>query len=97
MTTSYRFLHLGINFTTKTATPEAIGEVQNILNKAKDWYRYAPNCWIIYTAIDPKAWNERLKKIPWMTEQRYLICPIDTESKSGWLARDTWEWINRKR
>jgi|SRR5216683_2023021 len=97
MAAEYRFLHLGINFTTKGPTAEALGEVEAVLNKAKDWYRYAPNCWLIYSARDPKTWHERLKQIPWMSEQRYLIVPIDLKNKSGWLARDTWDWIKRDR
>ena len=92
-----QFLHLGINFKTKSPTAEVIEEVEAVLNKAKDWLRYAPNCWLIYTSVGPKTWHERLKQIPWMAEQSYLICSVDPTKKSGWLARTVWDWINQDR
>jgi hypothetical protein len=93
-----RFLHLGVNFQTGPPTPEKRGEIEKILNRAKDWFRYAPNCWLIYTGVAPKVWHERLKDgIPWITNESYLICPIDVREKSGWLRRAAWEWINQDR
>lgn len=92
-----RFLHLGINFKGIQPTSSMIDEVETILNKAKDWFRYAPNCWLIYTGRDPKTWHERLKQIPWMPDQSYLICEVDISNKSGWLARSAWDWINKDR
>lgn len=97
MKMSGRFLHLGVNFRDKSPTPEALEEIEGVLNSGVDWYRYAPNCWIIYTNQTAKTWNERLKAIPWMTDQRYLIVQIDIRDRSGWLARDTWDWVKKDR
>lgn len=98
MAAEFRFLHLGIEFKTKSPTIEVLGEIEGVLNKARDWYRYAPNCWLIYTAIEPSSWHERLKRhILWMSEQRYLICVADVKKRSGWLSKDTWDWINKNR
>jgi hypothetical protein len=41
------FLHLGIRNEGSDAPDRSA--IETVLNKAKDWYRYAPNCWIIYT------------------------------------------------
>jgi hypothetical protein len=97
MATESRVLHLGIHFKTKAPTAEMIEEVEVVLNKAKDWLRYAPNCWLIYTERDPKTWNARLKKIPWMAEQSYLLCAVDPKIRAGWLPRSVWDWIGRDR
>ena len=92
-----KFLHLGINFTERASTPEALREIEEVLNKSKDWYRYAPNCWLIYTGQTAKTWNERLKRIPWMAEQRYLITAVNIDDRSGLLLKDTWDWIKSHR
>ncbi len=92
-----RFLHLGVNFQDKSPTPEALGEIEQILNSAKDWYRYAPNCWLIYTGRTAKTWQGRLKAIPWLNSQRYLLVEINIDERSGWLARDTWDWLKKDR
>jgi hypothetical protein len=94
----YRFLHMGVNFKTKSPNTDTLGEIETVLNQAKDWYRYAPNCWLIYTSIGPSKWQERIKQqVPWITEQTYLICVADVTSRAGWLPRDTWDWINKNR
>jgi hypothetical protein len=93
----YRFFHLGVDFKEKTPSSDYLNQIEVVLNSAKDWYRYAPNCWIIYTGRTPKVWHERLKAIPWMINQRYLIVQIDVAERSGWLAKDTWDWIKKDR
>ena len=93
----FQFLHLGINFKTMSPNAGNLEEIELVLNGAKDWFRYAPNCWLIYTSRDPKVWGERLKKIPWMKAQNYLICPMNLKDRSGWLPRSVWDWINAER
>ena len=95
MANGYRILHLGMNFRKKVVTTDEREEIELILNKAKDWYRYAPNCWLIYTKQTPKVWNERLRELPWMSELLILIAPIDLSDRAGWLTKDTWNWIKR--
>src|SRR5271155_3682194 len=92
-----RFLHLGVNFIERNSSSEAIGKIEAVLNRASDWYRYAPNCWIVRTKQTAKTWHERLKSIPWMADQRYLIVEINTEERAGWLLKDTWEWLKKDR
>lgn len=92
-----KFLHLAVNFKDKTPTSDVLGEIEEVLNKAEDWYRYAPNCWLIYTNQTPKTWHERLKSIPWLADQRYLILEVNLGERSGWLPKDTWNWLNKER
>ena len=97
MAKKYHFLHLGINFKAGGESPERLEEVEQVLNGARDWFRYTPNCWLIYTSMEPTTWHERLRKINWMPSQSYLICAVDLKRKSGWLPPTAWEWINRER
>lgn len=93
------FLHLGVRY----EDPEApkTKAIEEVLNRAKDWYRYAPNCWIIYTGKDAKTWGERLRRIPAMEDHAsFLICEMPLEQKDkrdGWLPEAVWKWINKER
>jgi len=93
-----RFLHLGVNFTNASANFDRQADIEAILNQAKDWFRYAPNCWLIYTVQTPAVWHNRLKEgVSWITQETYLIPPIYLTQKSGWLRKSAWEWINQTR
>ena len=58
--------------------------------------RYAPNCWIIYTAKDARTWYSRVKPLLEKGD-RVLICELNTENKQGWLENWMWKWLNKAR
>jgi len=93
------FLHLGVRFEGSDAPDRKA--IEKVLNKARDWVRYAPNCWLIYTGQDAKTWGERLRDIPEMKDSTaFLICetPVNEWGKrDGWLPDSVWEWIKRTR
>jgi hypothetical protein len=92
------FLHLGVKFEDDEAPKRKA--IEEVLNRAKDWLRYAPDCWLIYTTRDAKTWSTRLREIPGMEgHTSFLICEVSLfDSKaSGWLAKSAWEWINKSR
>ena len=90
------FLHLAVHF--EDAQAPKSGAIETVLNRAKDWYRYAPNSWIIYTGKDPETWYQRLVEIPGMkTHTSFFICELKINARSGWLSRDFWKWVDKKR
>jgi len=93
------FLHLGVRRHDSDAPDRKA--IEAVLNKAKDWIRYAPNCWIIYTGRDAKTWSDRLRKIPGMEgSTNFLICEVllvPSDKRAGWLTDSMWEWINKVR
>ena len=93
------FLHLGVNFEEHGAPNR--GAIDAILNKAKDWLRYSPNCWLIYTGKDVETWQNRLREISVMEDHAsFLICEIplaQKDKRGGWLPESVWEWINKNR
>jgi hypothetical protein len=93
------FLHLGIKRESSNAPDNEA--IETILDKAKDWYRYAPNCWLIYTGRDAKWWYEKLSDIPQMKgNASFLVCEISLDQKNkraGWLGTSAWQWINKDR
>jgi len=97
--TSMPFLHLGVNFESRDAPGRKA--IEEVLNKAKDWYRYAPNCWLIYTARSAKYWSEKISAIPGMEQNAsFLICDVliyEKDKRDGWLSQSAWDWINKER
>lgn len=71
-------------------------EVEEVLNKAKDWFRYAPNCWIIYTARDANWWCEKLSDIPGMKDNAsFFIAEMRLSNRAGWATPRMWGWIKK--
>jgi hypothetical protein len=67
-----------------------------VFDKALDWVRYAPNCWILWTSRDPDDWFIMLRhNIQRM--QSFFVVEINLENRRGWLPKWIWEWINKKR
>jgi hypothetical protein len=92
-----RFLHLGVNFAAgDSAVQKAL--IEEHLNKAKDWLRYAPSCWLIYTSKNSVHWANVLRSISEIKDNTtFLICEIDLSKRSGWLHDSAWKWINKTR
>ena len=93
------FLHLGVRFEDSGAPDR--DAIEAVLNRAKDWFRYAPNCWIIYTGQNASWWYEKLHNIPGMEGHAgFLICEMplnNREKRAGWLPKSVWDWINKDR
>jgi len=93
------FLHLGVRFEDSDALDRKA--IEKVLNKARDWIRYAPNCWLIYTGKDAKTWSQRLREIPGMEDSAsFLICEVlvnQKDKRDGWLSDSVWQWIKRSR
>lgn len=89
---SKHFLHIGFNW---NETPK-IKEIKPIFDKALDWVRYAPNCWLVWTSSTPQVWYERL--MPYLGENDHVfICAVDISLRQGWLPKWIWEWIRKER
>ena len=76
---------------------EAQQRIQGELDKATDWIRYAPNCWILYTMRDANSWYTRLCGIPSMKNHMFFICELNMLNRGGWLPKSVWEWIKKSR
>jgi hypothetical protein len=90
------FLHLGVRFgNSETPTKK---DIENVLNKAKDWFRYAPNCWLIYTNRDAETWGKRIQEIQGMEENTsFFLCELRIDKRYGWLSDSAWKWIKKDR
>jgi hypothetical protein len=88
-----KYLHVGINF---FGEEPAITNLIPVFNRAHDWLRYAPNCWILYTSASPDTWVDRVREK--IDKEDYLfICELILDNHQGWLSQDLWDWINKDR
>lgn len=83
------YLHIAFNWRTGVK----VKELEPTFNRAIDWARYAPNCWVIKTRKSSKLWYGRLEKYlePGDT---VLICKLDVTEKWGKLPKWAWDWLN---
>lgn len=91
-----KFLHLGISV--EGSFKLDTDAIEEVLNKAKDWYRYTPNCWIIYTGKDADTWAGRIRKLPGIeTRTTFFIAELNLGDRSGWASQDLWDWLDKTR
>ena len=86
------FLHVSIS-PHKNATQE---DVEKKLNLAIDWYRYTKGGYVVYTTSSSAKWKARL--INFVKPDGILfICKLDVSTRQGWMTKDFWEWLKKKR
>jgi hypothetical protein len=89
-----RFLH--ISFTFNEGLPK-VQELEPMFNAiAPDWMRYAPNCWIVWTARPASDFFYCLKPLIGPSDSM-LIVALDMSDRNGWEPKWVWDWIDRKR
>lgn len=89
-----KYLHLGFTFRGGRSAPTQ--RIQEVLNKARDWVRYAPNCYILYTTADVQTWYGRLRDVI-HERDHILVVELNIENRQGWLPKSIWDWIRRDR
>jgi hypothetical protein len=89
-----QFLHVGFAFEDGRSAPTK--EIQSVLNKARDWVRYAPNNYILYTTSDVEVWYNRLKKVIHEDDSVFIV-EINIENRQGWIPGKVWDWIKKDR
>lgn len=71
--------------------------IEEILNNATDWYRYADNCWLLYTNSDAAKWYSRLKDVVTVNNGNIFIVRVDVTDRQGWMPKQLWEWLRKDR
>jgi hypothetical protein len=70
-------------------------QVEAKLNLGLDWYRYAPNLYVVHTSSSVDKWKARL--IDFIKPGgRLLILRLDASQRQGWMNKDFWEWLREK-
>ena len=87
-----RFLHIAFNWRHRIKTKE----LEPVFDKALDWIRYAPNCWIVWSNSSVETWYKRFEKYL-HEDDTVLICKLDPNEKFGIAPEWIWDWLDEKR
>lgn len=77
----------------QSVTKEQLNEK---LNKALDWFRYAPNNYIVYSTSDEEKLYARFESLV-KPEGSIFICKLDITSRQGWINKGLWTWLKKPR
>ena len=88
-----QFLHISFDFADGNPRTK---ELKPVFDKALDWYRYMPNCWIVWTSSSAQKWYERLR--PHISDgDNMFIVRIDLSERQGWISKAVWNWLREER
>lgn len=73
-------------------TPMKYLELCKTLQKAKTWWHYLQNTWLIWTKESPEYWFEKIAPIISKTDKLLIIEVKD--NYTGWLTKAAWDWIS---
>lgn len=69
-------------------------QVEEVMNKGRDWYRYATGLYIAYSTVDADKWMARLRPLV-EPNGSLLIWRLHPTESNGWMTEDLWEWIRK--
>ena len=88
-----KFLHVSFDFA--DGDPK-IEKLVTVFDRAIDWFRYSPNCWIVWTSSDVEKWYRRLRPLIDDGDTMFIV-RIDIDERQGWVSNAAWDWINKSR
>lgn len=65
-----------------------------VLKSASSWWHYLDSTWLIYTNDSVDTWQNRIKTSI-DNNDYFIIVHFDSQSYSGWLPKDAWNWITQ--
>ena len=71
-------------------------QIEEKMNLALDWYKYAASCWVVKSSSDVAKWQTRLKPLV-EPDGSLLILKIDPTERQGWIAKGFWDWYKNAR
>lgn len=90
----WKFLHVSFS-----PNMTDIASLETVFNAARDWYRYAPNCWLLFTSMKAESWITRVRNIPGMERAYVFVCPVDLgdDDTTGWVPQEVWNFLRKHR
>lgn len=93
------YLHISIATFDHVLEPVMNNKVQQAVNAADDWLRYASNCWIIWTKESPEQWYQKLSAIEELKSASMYVIKVDISrvNSAGQFPQWIWDWLNKDR
>ena len=61
-------------------------DIESVLSKAKDWFRYGPANYIIHTNVDGQVWKTSLISLV-KPEGNLLILKLEIKERQGFMRK----------
>jgi hypothetical protein len=84
-----RFLHVTVSI-----PPANERVLERLFDKASDWVRYAPNCWIVVSDEDSEKWLERIREVTDKNANLFVF-ELNIENAYGYLPQKIWDWFEK--
>lgn len=84
------FVHVFI----QPKTEKSRNDVEKVLNRAKDWFRYGPGLYVLYTNSSTATWKERLIDLVKPGGNLFIV-KIEMQERKGFMSDQFWEWIRK--
>jgi hypothetical protein len=68
-------------------------QLQEVLDKALDWVRCSPNCWLVWTSSSPEKWYTRFDRLLNKEGDHIFVCEVNAQERSGWMPKSFWQFI----
>ena len=68
--------------------------IENILNRAGDWFRFDGWSWLVASDYGPNDIANALKSVL-TPDDSILLIKCDTSSYSGFAPQATWDWLDK--
>jgi hypothetical protein len=93
-----RYLHVSLS-SSENLKIVANNHVQQVIEKADDWLRYADNCWIVWTSDTAEQFYQKLAAIDLLKGASILILEVNLSrsNRSGQLPDWVWDWLSKER
>lgn len=83
------------NFKTRSSIP--IAKIKGVLEGLKDWLRFSPEAWIVYTALSPAELRARLKGAVAEEDPSILVIKADLSEWAAYATTVPRDWLKRNR
>jgi hypothetical protein len=77
--------------------PVASEKVQAVLDSTKDWLRFSPQGWLVYTNLTAGILRDRLKAALAVENPNIVVVTSDMEDWAVYAQQVTREWLQRER
>lgn len=95
MSKTPHFYHIGY---TPAAEIDPAAVQKAVESIVLDWYRYTPNCYLVWADADATMIGGSMMTVPGMSLAGFFVLRVDLTAEGfGFLPNWGWEWIRKNR
>lgn len=79
---------------------EIASEIHNAVSKSQyisDWWHYLPSAYIVQSQYTLATIQTYLTNNTKVLPRKFLIIEVNLTNSNGWLPKEAWAWIRKRR